>query len=198
METAILVRHGESAFSVRGAVNGDPLGDCPLTEAGREQAARLAEALASTPIDLCVTSEFARTRETAELVLDGRDVPRLVVAALNDPRAGVFEGGPLEPYKQWARAHGPLDEPPGDGESRAAVVARYARGFAEVLPRPEPTVLVVIHSLPIAYVRTALEGRDPAAAMDLVPYCEAYTLSAQELADVVARLERWSANPVFV
>ena len=31
-------RHGESEFSVRGLTNGDPRVECPLTEAGREQA----------------------------------------------------------------------------------------------------------------------------------------------------------------
>ena len=198
MERAVLVRHGESAFSVRGAVSSDPLGDCPLTAAGRQQARRLGQELVSEPVDVCITSAFPRTHETADLVLEGRDVPRVVVAELNDPRAGVFEGGPLERYKQWARAHGPLDEPPGGGESRAAIVARYAHGFLRVLERPEANVLVVIHSLPIAYARAAAEGRDPATAMDLVPYCEAHRMSADELTAAVERLERWAERPVFV
>jgi alpha-ribazole phosphatase len=197
VETALLVRHGESVFSVRGAVSSDPLGDCPLTEAGREQARRLGEELASEPVEVCITSEFPRTHETADLVLEGRDVPRVVVAELNDPRAGLFDGGPLERYKQWARAHGPFEAPPGGGESRAAIVARYAHGFRRVLARLESNVLVVIHSLPIAYVLAAAEGRDPAAAMDLVPYCEAYRMSADELAAAVERLERWAERPVF-
>ena len=178
-------------------MSGDPLDDCPLTPAGREQAARLAETLSGTRFDLCVTSEFRRTQETADLLLAGRDVRRLVVPELNDPRAGVFDGGPLERYKEWAREHGPLDEPPGGGESRVAVVTRYARGFRRLLERPEATILAVIHSLPIAYVRAALEGRDPTAAMDLVPYCEAFRVPAAELEEAVSRLDRWAADPVF-
>jgi 2,3-bisphosphoglycerate-dependent phosphoglycerate mutase len=198
MERAILVRHGESEFSARRAVSGDPTVACPLTEEGRAQATRLAPALAEEPIDLCVTSEFARTQETADLILAGRDVPRLVVRDLNDPNAGSFEGAPFDDYFAWAHAHGPLDEPPGGGESRAAIVRRYARGFRAVLERPEPRILVVIHSLPIAYVRGAAEGRDPAAAMGLVPYCEAYRLTREELEGAVERLERWTAAPAFV
>jgi broad specificity phosphatase PhoE len=198
MERAILVRHGESEFSARRAVSGDPGVACPLTDEGRAQATRLAPVLADEPIDVCITSEFARTQETADLILAGRDVPRLVVRDLNDPNAGSFEGGPLVDYIAWAHSHGPLDEPPGGGESRAAIVARYARGFRTVLERPERTILVVIHSLPIAYVRMAAAGRDPAAAMDLVPYCEAYSFTREELEDAVRRLERWAAEPVFV
>jgi probable phosphoglycerate mutase len=198
MERAILVRHGESEFSARRAVSGDPTVDCPLTDEGRAQAARLAPTLAGEPIDICVTSAFGRTQETADVLLQGRDVPRLVVPDLNDPDAGAFEGGPLDDYVAWAHSHGPLDVPPGGGESRAAIVRRYARGFRTVLERPEETVLVVIHSLPIAYLRSALDGRNPAAAMDLVPYCEALRVDADELEGAVARLERWAADPVFV
>ncbi len=197
MEHAILVRHGESEFSARRSVSGNPAVACPLTEDGRAQATRLAPLLADEALDLCVTSEFARTQETADLILAGRDVPRLVIRDLNDPNAGAFEGGPLDDYIAWAHSHGPLDEPPGGGESRAAIVARYARGFRRVLQRPERNVLVVIHSLPIAYVRAAAEGRDPAAAMGLVPYCEAYRVTREELERVVGRLERWAAQPAF-
>ena len=195
---AIHVRHGESEFSARRAVNGDPTVACPLTESGREQARRLAQELSGEHVDLAVTSEFGRTHETADVLLGGRDVPRLVAADLNDPAAGAFEGGPLDDYVAWAHSHGPLDEPPGGGESRAAIVRRYARGFRTVLERPEETILVAIHSLPIAYLRAAVEGRDPAAAMGLVPYCEAFRVTAAELEQAVARLERWAADPVFV
>ncbi|MBD0330529.1 MAG: histidine phosphatase family protein [Thermoleophilia bacterium] len=197
MERAILVRHGESEFSARRAVSGNPAVACPLTPEGRTQAMRLAPLLADEELDLCITSEFPRTRETADLILADRDVPRLVVGDLNDPNAGSFDGGPLDDYLAWAHSHGPVDEPPGGGESRAAIVARYARGFRCVLERPERTILVVIHSLPIAYVRAAAEGRDPAAAMGLVPYCEAYRLTREELERVVERLDRWAAQPAF-
>ena len=197
MERAILVRHGESQFSARRAVSGEPTVACPLTEEGRRQAAALGPSLAHVPIDLCVTSEFERTQQTGELILAGRDVPRLVVGDLNDPRAGSFEGGALDEYVAWARSHGPLDEPPGGGESRAAIVSRYARGFRTVLDRPERTILVVIHSLPISYVRAAAEGRDPAQAMGLVAYCEPYELTREELEAAVERLERWAARPAF-
>ena len=39
---------------------------------------------------------FARTQETLELALAGRDVPRIVVPELNEIRFGSFDGGPLD------------------------------------------------------------------------------------------------------
>src|SRR5436190_1604486 len=81
--------------------------------------------------------------ESAEIALAGRDVPRLVVPELNDIGIGAFEGGTLDDYRAWAWAQEPEVEGPGGAESRAAVAARYARGFRIVLERPERTVLVV-------------------------------------------------------
>src|SRR5438105_15348739 len=102
------------------------------------------------PIDLCITSEFQRARETADLALEGRDVPRLVLPELNDPLYGPYEGGQLEDYRAWASAQ-PSSAVPEGGESRLAIVERYARAFRTVLARPERTILVVSHSLPVAY-----------------------------------------------
>jgi phosphoserine phosphatase len=197
VKEAILARHGESTASVRAAVSGDPAAACPLTEEGERQARRLGELLAGTAIDLCVVTEFERTQRTAALALAGRDVSRLVLPALNDPRAGRFEGRPLEEYRAWARENGPLAVPPGGGESRAAVARRLASGFAAVLARPERTILVVGHSLPLAYVLAAADGRDPTPRVDLLAYAEPYRISPGALARAVERLERWAERPVF-
>jgi broad specificity phosphatase PhoE len=197
MKTAILARHGESAFSVREAISGDPKISVPLTELGREQARALGELLRDERIDLCVTSEFERTQETADIALEGRGVSRLVVPELNDPRAGDFEGKALADYREWAWVNDPISEPPGGGESRAAVVARVARGFRKLLERQEPTILVVGHSLPIAYVLKAAEGINPTAKVDLIGYAEPHRMSAEDLDHAVHVLELWAKEPRF-
>jgi broad specificity phosphatase PhoE len=190
VETAILVRHAESEFSVRGLVSSDPAVACPLTSAGREQARALGRELAGDDLDVCVVTGFERTRQTAELALAGRDVPIVVVSELNDPRAGDFEGGPLADFRVWAWAHGSEDEPPGGGETRLALAGRLARGYRRVLERAERTVLVVGHALPIAY---ALGG--PTPRIDLVDYVRPFRLGREELEAAVERLERWTAAP---
>ena len=144
-----------------------------------------------------MTSEFERAQETADLALAGRDVPRLVLADLNDIRFGEFEGRPLTDYRAWAHAHGPRTSCPA-GDSRAQTVARYVRAYRTILARPEETVLVVAHGLPVRYVLDALEGRDPAAAVAQVPYAEPFRLSAQELEAAVRRLESWVESPSWV
>lgn len=196
MDRVVLARHGESERSVEGLTNGDPQVACALTATGREEARRLAIELAEDPIDLCVVSEFERVRETADLALAGRDVPRLVLADLNDIRFGEFEGRPLTEYRAWAHAHGPEDVVPG-GDSRAQTVGRYARAYRTILARPEKTVLMIAHGLPVRYLLDALEGRNPAAAVAQVPYAEPYRLSARELEAAVRRLESWVDSPAW-
>lgn len=192
MQTAILARHAESAASVRAAVSSDPALACPLTERGEEQARGLGRKLAAEPIDLCVVTEFERTRQTAELALAGREVPISVFGELNDPRAGEFEGGPLDDFRAWAWTHGSADEPPGGGESRLAVATRLARGYRRVLERPEPTVLVVGHALPMAYALGGATQR-----IDLLDYVKSYHLDHEALQAAVERLEVWAAAPTW-
>ena len=197
MERALFVRHGESECSAKALVNGDPAVACGLTELGRQQSEQLGERLMGEPIDLCVVTEFPRTDETADLALGGRAIPRLVVADLNDPFYGAFEGGPLAEYRAWAAAHGPDDVPPGGGETRVAIATRYVRGFRTVLERPEGTILVVCHSLPIAFALAAADGRGPRAKMPLITPAEPHVLYADQLRQAVKRLEAWTRNPVY-
>jgi broad specificity phosphatase PhoE len=197
MERALFVRHGESEFSARALVNGDPSVACGLTELGRRQASQLGERLAGEPIGLCVVTEFPRTHETADLVLGERTVPRVVLPELNDPFYGDFEGGPLADYRAWATTHGPEDVPPGGGETRLAIATRYVRGFRILLERPESTLLVVCHSLPIAFAVAAADGRSPRAKMPLITHAEPHVLYGGQLEQAVERLEAWTRNPVY-
>jgi broad specificity phosphatase PhoE len=197
VERVVLARHGESELSLVGRTNGDPSLAVGLTEAGREQARELGRDLADEAIDLCVTSEFLRAQETADLALDGRQVPRLALAELNDIRFGEFEGRLLTEYRAWAHAHGPEDVCPGGGESRVETVTRYVRGYRVVLAQPEKNVLVVVHGLPVRYVLDAVAGRAPAAAVAQVPYATAYHVSRVGLEAAVARLEAWLLAPAW-
>jgi broad specificity phosphatase PhoE len=148
-------------------------------------------------IDLCVTSEFGRVRETADIALMGRKVPRLVLPDLNDIRVGEWEGKSLAEYRVWARSHDPDDVTEGGGESRATTVRRYVHAFRTILARPERIVLVVTHGLPIRCLLNAAEGRDPVPTIDQVEYATSYRLSREQVELGVDRLDRWCAAPAW-
>lgn len=197
METAFLVRHGESEYSVDLRLNGDAAVDVGLTSRGREEATRLAGELSGTHFDVCVTSEFRRTLETADLALAGRDVPRLVVPELNDPRYGRFEGATLEEYRGWADSARSDARPSPDGESRIDIVARYVRALRILLARTEDAILVVTHSLPIAYALATRDGELPQPRVPLVQHARVHPFTAAEVERAADTLEAWVAAPTW-
>jgi len=156
-----VVRHAETVLGEQDIVNGDPSVDNPLTEQGRHQARALADRLEATSFGLCVTTEFARTKETADLILEGRSAPRLIVSDLNDPRQGDFEGKHFSGYAAWMDESGIADAIPGGGESQLDCLTRYARGWRTVAERADEGVLVVAHAFPISVALALHDGQPP-------------------------------------
>jgi probable phosphoglycerate mutase len=192
VERAILSRHAESAFSAKDLLNGDPYVWNPLTRAGRKQAARLGELVRDEPIDLCVTTRFARTRETADIALEGRPVPRLVLPELDDVKVGEFEGKPVEDYREWQQAHSPTDAPDG-GEGRVEAIRRYVAAYRTILAREEPVILVVAHGLPITAVLLGIRGQDipPTLQGIQVEPAEPHPVTAEDLTMAIRNLRAW-------
>jgi broad specificity phosphatase PhoE len=193
----VLARHGESEYSAEALLNGDPTVPCGLTALGVEQARALGVALANEPLGLCVTTGFQRVEETADLVLAGREVPRLVMPGLADPRYGPFEGRPLADFRAWANHTSSAEGPGHGGESRRAIVERYARSFRLLLARPEESILVVAHSLPIAYALAGRNGIPPSPNVPLVEYATPHRFDDSELERAATVLERWTAAPTW-
>jgi broad specificity phosphatase PhoE len=193
VERAILTRHAESSFSAKNLLNGDPYRWNPLTRTGRKQAKRLGEQLRNEPIDLAVTTRFARTRETADIALEGRPIPRLVVPELDDVKVGEFEGKNVEEMRQWLRDHGQTATPPGGGESRVEAIGRYVAGYRTILNREEPAILLVAHGLPITAVLLALRGEDipPTLQGVQVEPADPHPVTAEELTLSLRNLREW-------
>ena len=196
MAALILVRHA-LAGSNRDGIASCAIPGAGLTPEGVEQAQMLRDVLADERIELAVTSELARTQETLRLVLDDRDVPLLVVPELNEIDFGSFDGGPLDTYRAWAAAQAPDVRSPGGGESRADAAARFARGLALVLERPEGSILLGGHALFLRYVLDAADGRVPAPLMTPVPHAAALPLDRPGAERAVRLLSDWSRSPRF-
>jgi broad specificity phosphatase PhoE len=156
VKTLILMRHAESMFNERGVLNGDPSVPGGLTERGRRQATRAGVRLSDTQVDLCVTTNFQRSIETADTVLAGREVSRLVLEQLNDPPNGDFELRPYDELDEWQRINGPDAPLPGTGRTLRACFEDIRAGVALLAARPEPSVLAVIHGLALAWTLRSL------------------------------------------
>jgi broad specificity phosphatase PhoE len=159
MQLYVIARHGESTLNFENRINGDPSVPVHLTEQGREEARLLGQQIAHVPFDLCVHTPFSRTRETAEVALGGRDVPVEVVPELGDIDIGELEGKTVGDYRAWKREHTRRDPFPG-GESLDDAARRYAAAYERLLERPESTILIVTHEIPLRYAINAADGSD--------------------------------------
>lgn len=159
MQLYVIARHAESTLNFERRINGDPAVPVDLTANGREEARLLGQQIAHVPIELCVYTRFTRTRETASIALEGRDVPFEEMPALDDIDVGELEGQTIEDYRAWKREHTRGDPFPG-GESLDAAARRYADAFEQLLDRPEPSILIVTHEIPLRYAINAADGSD--------------------------------------
>ncbi|MGZ4316040.1 MAG: histidine phosphatase family protein [Gaiellaceae bacterium] len=159
MELYVLARHGESTLNSENRINGNPDVPVALTEKGRDEARLLGQQIAHIPVDLCICTRFTRTRETAEIALQGRNVPIEIEPLLDDINVGDLDGLTLEDYRAWKREHTRRDPFPG-GESLDAAARRYAQALRNLIGRSETSVLVVTHEIPVRYALNAADGSD--------------------------------------
>ena len=150
MGRLLLVRHGETPWNLDGRLQGST--DVDLSEKGREQARLVGRRLSTTAIDLAYSSNQSRARETAEIILEGRDVPLHAIPELRERSHGVFEGLTAKERRQRypdlfaASLLNNLDFAPTGGETFRQTnrrMAAWAQDFRDA--HLDSTVLVVGH-----------------------------------------------------
>jgi probable phosphoglycerate mutase len=167
MGELILVRHGETAWSLSGKHTGHT--DLPLTEHGESQARSVAPLLVDLPVGRTLVSPTARTRRTAELA--GLHPYRLS-PDLHEWDYGGYEGVTTEEIQRtrpdwnlWTDgvAPGPADHP---GESPEQVGQRADRVLAVVLDAlrsRDENVALVSHGHFLRVLTARYLGLAPAA-----------------------------------
>ncbi len=191
MRLFLIARHGQSTLNVEQRINGDPTVRVDLTEDGRQDAQGLGQQIANVPIGLCVHTRFDRTRQTALIALEGRDVPFEVEPLLDDIYVGDLEGETIENYRAWKKEHTRADQFPG-GESLVEAARRYAIAFRKLLERETPEVaLVVTHEIPIRYALNAACGSDDLdGPMHEIRNATAYLFADPSLRRAAERIEQ--------
>ncbi|MFJ6137920.1 bifunctional RNase H/acid phosphatase [Kitasatospora sp. NPDC092286] len=163
--TFVLLRHGETALTPEKRFSGSGGSDPELSEKGRWQAERAAEALAARgSVQAVVSSPMRRTRETAETVAARLGLEVRYEEGLREVDFGDWEGLTFAEVQQrypddlnaWLRST--KAKPTGSAESFTTLTHRAGVARDKILARhPGKTVLVVSHVSPIkTLVRLAL------------------------------------------
>jgi broad specificity phosphatase PhoE len=138
----VFLRHGESEANRVRCVTGQS--DSPLTDLGREQAAAAGQALADQLFQRALCSDLSRARDTARIVLTGRDVELEETPLLAERDVGTFSGRNLDELRDSGENHlllGWHTRPP-EGESMACVALRVLPFLASLEPAEGPVLLV--------------------------------------------------------
>ncbi|WP_225830812.1 bifunctional RNase H/acid phosphatase [Streptomyces sp. NK08204] len=163
--TLVLLRHGETPLTPQKRFSGSGGTNPSLSDAGREQAHRVAETLARRgTIQAVLASPLARTRETAAIVAARLGLDVAIEEGLRETDFGAWEGltfGEVrERYPDDLNAWlaDPQAHPTGGGESFAETATRMAATRDKlVASHGGRTVLLVTHVTPIkTLVRLAL------------------------------------------
>lgn len=85
-----IIRHGRTDWNDRHKLQGRT--DIPLNDEGRLSAQKAAEEYKTIHFDICYSSPLIRARETAEILLAGRDIPIITDERLTEMSFGCFEG----------------------------------------------------------------------------------------------------------
>ncbi len=162
----VLIRHAQSDWNAVGRWQGQ--GDPPLSERGRRQAAELARGLAGLGIEVVVSSDLARARQTAAVLgralgIEPRIDPRfreLDVGAWTGLRRDEIERRDAELLRRFDA--GDPQARAGGAESRGEIRRRVRRAAAALArAHPDRCVALVTH---LGVIRALLPGTDLANA----------------------------------
>ena len=85
-----IMRHGRTDWNLKYKLQGGV--DIPLNDEGRKMASDAGKQHRDIHFDICFTSPLTRAKETAELFLEGREIPIVVDDRLREMSFGVCEG----------------------------------------------------------------------------------------------------------
>jgi probable phosphoglycerate mutase len=179
--TFVLLRHGETALTGEQRFSGSGGSDPALSELGRGQAARAAQALTAGPagpavglpagasVQAVISSPLARCRETAAAAASRLGVDVTVEEGLRETDFGAWDGLTFAEVRERYPAEmagwlgSPSAAPPG-GESFVQVADRVALARDALLSAHRGrTVLLVSHVTPIKTLVQLALGAPPEA-----------------------------------
>jgi probable phosphoglycerate mutase len=164
-----LMRHGQSKANEQGIIVSHPAtdadGDYGLSELGRRQAKGAASRSGLGSGTLIYSSDFARARQTAEIVRAELGVPAVTLApALRERCFGGWERTSAGNYSTvWAADEA---DPAHEEHGVEPVIAVLARALALVATLDERhagrDILLVSHGDTLQILQAGLTGSDPA------------------------------------
>ncbi len=159
-----IMRHGTTDWNVKNKLQGRT--DIPLNDDGRAMAIDAGKKYQNVNFDVCYCSPLCRAKETAELVLKGRNVPIITDRRLIEMSFGIYEGVENSFQRMDIPVHILFENPEKyeavqGGESLEELFARTGEFLSEVI-RPEiekgKDILIVGHGAMNSSIVSQMKG----------------------------------------
>lgn len=163
-----IMRHGETDWNKERRLQGQA--DIPLNAFGRQLAAETALGMQEFNFDLVYTSPLGRARETAEIVMNSREIPIIIDERLKEMSFGPYEGKCCS-EENWEIPDPEFEnffvapdryQPPAGGDSFPDVLARVSAFLTELLAkedRQNHDILIVCHGVVVNAFLTIIKDR---------------------------------------
>ncbi len=158
-----VMRHGQAEHNVLNVLSAFAENGHRLTELGKSQAKKGAEALKGVRIDYIFLSPFIRTRETANIVADAIGFPRekmIVDSRLGEWNTGEWDGRPIAGFEE-AFPHTMIrfEKAPRGGESYAEIKKRVGEALYEFESKYRgKNIVIVTHEVSVFLLIAAAHG----------------------------------------
>jgi broad specificity phosphatase PhoE len=182
--TIVLVRHGETDWNRERRFQGHA--DTELNEAGRAQAADLADSLTNESLAAVYTSPLRRARETAAIIAVRLRLDVRPLDALREIHVGHWEGLTIDEVKERypeSASAGWHSGWPG-GETYEELSARVLPTFVGLaVAHPNERILAVTHAGPVRAALAAAMGLsydDARAIIGSLENCVAFRIAVRD------------------
>jgi len=164
-----IVRHGESLRQIKKISSCWPEpAPLPLTAKGKKEVLVAAKKMAKEKIDLIISSDLLRTKETAQIISETTGAKIIYDKRLRELNSGIFNG--QSPKFFWdfiAAKDDRFNAKPPKGESLVAVCRRVYEFIAEVEKKYQgKTIVFVSHEMPLTILEHTLKGADLPAIIE--------------------------------
>jgi len=155
------IRHGETDWNTEIKLQGRT--DISLNENGRKVAKWTRDAMRDIMFDVAFTSPLKRARETAEIILEGRDIPILDEERIIEVAFGTYEGNKKSSWDDNMNnffLHTDLYVPTEGGETIEEVLKREKEFLDEIFANPkyqESTILISTHGAALSGLLTVIK-----------------------------------------
>lgn len=160
-----MMRHGESEHNKKNIVSSKVLNPHHLTEKGKMDIKEISQKVKKENIDIIFSSDFIRTKETAEILANeiGYDKSKIIYdKRIRELNTGTFDGkSPSDYHDYFSTLLEKFTKAPPEGEDLTELKNRISEFLYEVEEKYQgKNILIISHEYPIWLLSAGAVGAD--------------------------------------